>query len=107
MYGSDAQHSMEPHEFKILSKSLKEVWEMQDNPVDKNSNLLYVDLKNIFEKSIVTSKSLKAGTTIEMQHLAFKKPGSGISAANYKNIIGKKLLVDCDKDQQIEEEWLQ
>ena len=42
-----------------------------------------------------------------MQHLAFKKPGSGISAANYKNIIGKKLLVDCDKDQQIKEEWLQ
>ena len=107
MYGSDAQHSMEPHEFKILSKSLKEVWEMQDNPVDKNSNLLYVDVKNIFEKSIVTSKSLKAGTTIEMQHLAFKKPGSGISAANYKNIIGKKLLVDCDKDQQIKEEWFQ
>ena len=107
MYGSDAQHSMEPHEFKILSKSLKEVWEMQDNPVDKNSNFLYSDIKNIFEKSIVTSKSLKAGTTIEIQHLAFKKPGSGISAANYKNIIGKKLLVDCDKDQQIKEEWLQ
>ena len=101
MYGSDAQHSMEPHEFKILSKSLKEVWEMQDNPVDKNSNLLYVDLKNIFEKSIVTSKSLKAGTTIEMQHLAFKKPGDGIAPKLYKNIINKKTKIDFKKDDLI------
>ena len=107
MYGSDAQHSMEPKEFEILAKSIKDVWEIQDNPVDKNNNSQYSDMKNIFEKSIVSSKSLKAGTIIEMHHVAFKKPGSGISAADYKNVIGKRILVDCEADKQIKKEWIE
>lgn len=92
MYGSDAIHSMEPGEFKNLANSLNELWDIIKNPVNKNNLRPYFKMKKVFEKNIVFSKDLKVGTKLEMKHLAFKKTGSGISAAKYKLIIGKKLV---------------
>ena len=37
------------------------------------------DMKRIFEKSIVTALPLEGGHAFEREHLAFKKPGDGIS----------------------------
>ena len=37
MYGSDAKNSMEPKkEFSFLSKTIKEIWKIIQNPVNKN-----------------------------------------------------------------------
>ena len=55
-------------------------------------------MKRIFEKSIVTALPLKAGTRIEREHLAFKKPGDGISAALWQEIIGHRLVRDLPAD---------
>jgi N-acetylneuraminate synthase len=99
MYGSDAIHSMEPNEFKDLSDSLKEVWKIIINPVNKNDLRPYLNMKKVFEKNIVFSKKLKIGTKLKLSHLAFKKTGSGVSASKYKSIVGKKLLINSKVDQ--------
>jgi N,N'-diacetyllegionaminate synthase len=106
MYGSDAKHSMEPTEFKYLSSELKSAMEMIDNPIDKDDVSEYQEMKNIFQKSIVATVSIQLGTVISLSHLAFKKPGTGIPASEYKTLIGKKLIVNCDKDDIILKEWL-
>ena len=49
MYGSDAKHSMEPDDFKILSHSLKEVWKMLMNPINKDNDSEYKK-REIFSK---------------------------------------------------------
>jgi N,N'-diacetyllegionaminate synthase len=106
MYGSDAKHSMEPSDFKLLADSLKEVWLINDNPVNKNDISPYVEMKRIFQKSIVASKDLKAGTILDLSDLSFKKPGTGISAADFKKVLGRKLKIDCEADQFLDWEWI-
>ncbi len=101
MYGSDAKHSMEPSDFKILSSGLFEIWKMLKNPVDKENNKQFLEMKLIFEKSIVASRPIKKGTIIKFEHLNFKKPGDGIKAKDYNKIIGKKLLKDLKKDEKL------
>ncbi|MBN8555164.1 MAG: N-acetylneuraminate synthase family protein [Deltaproteobacteria bacterium] len=106
MYGSDAKHSMEPQEFLQMSTALKEIWRMLENPVDKSNVESYIEMKKIFEKSIVTASQLSAGTVLENHHLAFKKPGDGINAADYSKVIGKKIKRDLPSDYKLREEDL-
>jgi N-acetylneuraminate synthase len=91
MYGSDAANSMEPEDFKRLAVSLREVWAMVARPVDKDDLAPYRDMKSIFEKSIVAARPIAAGKTIERADIAFKKPGDGISAARYAELVGRRL----------------
>ena len=49
------------------------------------------NMRQLFNKSIFIKKDLPVGTTLTFEHLAFKKPGTGINAGNYENIIGKSL----------------
>jgi N-acetylneuraminate synthase len=101
MYGSDAKNSMEPDDFKILTKGLFDIWDMLNNPVDKFDNSPFLDMKLIFEKSIVAKQDLNKGTILSIKDLDFKKPGDGIKAFEYKKIIGKELLVNLKKDDKI------
>ncbi len=94
MYGSDAKNSLEPDEFLCYSKSIREVWFMLDNPILKNEIDEFKDMKKVFEKSIFTSKALSAGSRITFSDLAFKKPGDGLSASIYKELIGLRVKKD-------------
>ena len=101
MYGSDAKHSMEPADFKRFCEALREVWRMQASPVDKDDVSPYADMKRIFEKSVVTARALRAGTVLTREMLAFKKPGDGIPAAQYRTLIGRKLKRDLPADSKL------
>ncbi|MFX1277392.1 MAG: SAF domain-containing protein, partial [Promethearchaeota archaeon] len=71
------------------------------NPVNKDDIEIYKEMKFRYEKSIVAAKDLKEGHVLEYEDLAFKKPGNGIRADNYKEIIGKRLQKNILKDEQI------
>tara|TARA_E500000318_G_scaffold108316_2_gene118967 strand:- start:2302 stop:3288 length:987 start_codon:yes stop_codon:yes gene_type:complete len=100
MYGSDAANAMEPEDFKLYCDGLREIGRMRSSPVDKNNIAIYSDMKRIFEKSIVAARSLSVGTEVVFSDLAFKKPGDGFPAANYRHILGKKLTVNVEKDHK-------
>jgi N,N'-diacetyllegionaminate synthase len=106
MYGSDAKHSMEPTDFRVLCACLREVWRMTANPVDKNDTTPYADMKRIFEKSVVTARPLATGTVVTREMLAFKKPGDGISAARYASVLGRSLKRAVPADHKLTEEDL-
>jgi len=107
MYGSDATHSMEPDEFRILTSALNDVWKMLSCPVDKNDIFHYLEMKDIFQKSIVSSMPLQAGMLIQRHHLAFKKPGTGIPASKYRELLGKRILTSCAANELIRREWFE
>ena len=94
MYGSDASHSLEPSEFKQFCEAVHEAWAMAATPVNKDDIEPFLDMKRIFEKSIVTTRAIKAGAVLGPDDLAFKKPGDGISAARYQTVIGKIVKTD-------------
>jgi N,N'-diacetyllegionaminate synthase len=103
MYGSDAKNSMEPEEFTSFVKWIREVWEMARNRVSKDE--LDDDLrlmKRTFEKSIFVNQSMKGGQSLQLSHLSFKKPGDGISARYYREIVDRALVRDVPADHKLE-----
>lgn len=107
MYGSDAVNSTEPNEFKLLVKSIRELETSLASEVDKNEIAKDLgDMKVIFEKSIVASKRLNKGDIIDLNCLAYKKPGNGIPAKNYLEVLGKEARVAIEENSQITFEML-
>lgn len=101
MYGSDARTACEPPQFTQLAESLREVAAMLAAPVDKDATMGELDgMKKIFEKSIVTARPLAAGTALSLDDMAFKKPGDGIGAARYKEMLGRVVARDLPMDHK-------
>jgi N,N'-diacetyllegionaminate synthase len=103
MYGSDAKHSMEPADFRVLCQGLRDIWTMRAHPVNKGDNTPYTDMKRIFEKSIVSARAIPAGATVTRDMLAFKKPGDGIPAANYPSFLGRRVRHPVAADHKFSE----
>ena len=65
---------------------------MNNNKLKKNSNKLIEKNKIIFGKSLCLNKSVKPNHIININDLESKKPfGKGISAKDFKSVIGKKI----------------
>lgn len=107
MYGSDAPLAMEPDDFKLYCQSLREVWEILEHPVNKDDLGAYQDMKRIFEKSVVTAAPVKKGAVLSREHLAFKKPGDGIRADKYRQVIGRRANRDLPADYKLRAEDLE
>jgi N-acetylneuraminate synthase len=98
MFGPDAKSSLTIKETKKLVHAVNEIAIAQDNPIDKNDNSNYFDLKQIFEKSLAINKDLYKGCEIKFEDLEAKKPkGYGILASDFENYVGKKLIVSKKK----------
>lgn len=98
MFGPDSKSSLTIKEIKKLVQATNEISIALQNPIDKNDNSNFNNLKQIFEKSLATNKDLKKGDIICINDLESKKPkGYGINAADFSMIIGKKINKDLKK----------
>lgn len=92
MFGPDVKSSLSIEETKQLVDAVKNINTALSNPVDKNKNEQFQELKHIFEKSLSVNKDCPQGHIITFTDLEAKKPkGLGISATDYETIIGKSL----------------
>ncbi|HEY1047218.1 MAG TPA: N-acetylneuraminate synthase family protein [Bacteroidia bacterium] len=99
MFGPDAKSSLTISEFKQLADGVRKIERALKNPVDKNDTDQYGVLKTMFGKSLALNKELKAGHILTFEDLETKKPAElGISAKDYKTVIGKKLKSDMSKN---------
>lgn len=87
MYGSDAPHSAEPAQFADLVLGIRAISEMCNSPIIKDATSMR-EMKDIFEKSVVSVVQIQAGSVIRPEMVAAKKPGTGIPAARIKEVIG-------------------
>jgi N-acetylneuraminate synthase len=95
MFGPDTKASLTIAETKQLVSWVNDIDKALKNPIIKNNNQAYTELKLIFEKSLAVNKKLSAGHLLTFDDLESKKPkGYGISAADFQKVIGKKLKVD-------------
>ncbi len=102
LYGPDAKFSLEPEEMKSLVDGVRAIEQMLRHPVDKDRKAQELrEMKRVFEKSIVAAQDLDAGTILKREHLAFKKPGDGISPKFYRQILGRRLKRSVRRDEQI------
>jgi N-acetylneuraminate synthase len=63
---------------------------MLSHPVDKDDVHRFRTMKDTFEKSVVSLVEIPAGTRFTPEMLGIKKPGTGISAARFDQVIGKR-----------------
>ena len=54
-----------------------------------------------FRRTIATVKPLKVGQEITYDDIAFKRPGTGIPADRYKEIIGRHVNRDIEADKTL------
>lgn len=98
MYGSDAQFGLEPADFARYCAEVRDAWHLLANPVDKSDLAPFADMKQVFEKSIVTAAPVKQGEPLTRDRLAFKKPGTGIRADRLADVLGRRALRDLPRD---------
>ena len=108
MFGPDVVVSLTPDELATLVRGVRFVERMRDHPVDKAAVEAGAEgLRAIFMKSIVANGDLAAGTRLEQQHLALKKPGTGLPAEQMDSVLGRRLRHAVARDAQIRLEDLE
>ena len=107
IFGPDTVASLTIMQTKLLVEAVNKIQIAQNNPINKNNNDAFKELKSIFEKSLAVNKNLPIGHSITFEDLESKKPkGFGISAQNFKEVIGRKLKNDKSKWDFLNEEDL-
>lgn len=92
MFGPDATSSLTIQETTQLVNAVRNIEVALLNPIDKNDNSKFSQLKQIFEKSLAINKNLPKGHVLTFNDLETKKPkGFGILASQYQTVLGKKL----------------
>ena len=104
-FGPDVTSSLTIEETKELVHSIKNISEAMKNPIDKSDNTAFVELKNIFEKSLAVNKDLDQGHVLSFDDLEAKKPkGFGLDATKFESVIGKPLARDMSQWDFLNEE---
>jgi N,N'-diacetyllegionaminate synthase len=98
MYGSDARHSLEPGEMADLVRGIRAIETMVAARIDKAEISPFVEMKRVFEKSLVALRDIPAGTVLTPEMIGIKKPGTGIPPVRLKEVIGKRTLRSVKSD---------
>lgn len=107
-FGPDSASSFTIDEVSQLTASVRNIRKALNNPVDKEDNSNFSQLKSIFEKSLSVNKPLSKDHVIAFSDLEAKKPkGYGISATEFERVIGKKLKSDKQQWDFLNEDDLQ
>jgi N,N'-diacetyllegionaminate synthase len=103
MYGPDAKNSADYEDFCLLVNAIRCAESSVKNTLDKDTKVQGLkQMKITFEKSIVAATDIPTGTVLTESHLNYKKPGDGISARKFRDILGRMTTHDIIKDQQIQ-----
>ncbi len=106
LYGPDAKFSLDKSEFSKLVSDVKFVKASLMCDVDKNDLDDLMDMKGVFQKSIVSKKAISKGDFFTLENLCLKKPGLGLSPKHFYNLIGNKAKSDYQIDTYIKADEL-
>jgi len=98
--GPDHKISLSPTELMLLVKGIRDLESARGDGVKRR---LPEEEKYaaVFWKCIVSSKTIRQGEVISRDMLRTKRPFKGISAAEISNVVGRKALIDIEKDTPI------
>lgn len=101
--GPDISCSMDPAELKYLIDISAEIAIARSNPKKRSSN--EESVYKFARGSIVADKKLQAGVQIKEDDIWARRPGNGeISVEYFYELIGKKVIRDIEKNEQLK--WL-
>ena len=103
-FGPDVAASITTAELRQLVEGTRFIERMMSNPVEKDRIAAELEpVRNIFQKSIVARQDLPAGMILRPEHLALKKPGTGLPGARLPEVIGRRLARALEADEMLRE----
>jgi N-acetylneuraminate synthase len=100
MFGPDVIASVTTQELRQLVDGIRFIERMTTHPLDKDASAKETaPLRKLFTRSLVASADLPAGTVIAREHVAIKKPGTGLAPDRLDDIIGRRLRRAVVADQ--------
>ena len=95
--GPDHSSSLNPAEFAELVTGIRSIEKTLGSPVKKPSAAEVANTKGM-RRSIVLVTDLPKGTVLKKEHLAFKRPATGIAPKLLDEVIGKAIVRDLGSD---------
>ena len=101
MEGPDHKASLEPEELSCMISGIRNTEKALGSGIKKPSES---EKKNIAaaRKSIVAKKHIQAGELLTEENITAKRPGTGISAMRWNDVLGTRAGRDFDEDEMIE-----
>ena len=101
MEGPDHKASLEPDQLKAMVSSIRNIEQALG---DGHKTVSASEKKNISiaRKSIVASRTIKAGEILSEENMTVKRPGNGISPMRWEEVIGSKAKRDFAEEELIE-----
>jgi N,N'-diacetyllegionaminate synthase len=102
MFGPDVVASVTTAELKQLVEGIRFIERMRAHPVDKDASARETaPLRRLFTRSIVAREAIPAGTLLAREHLALKKPGTGLPPDRLDEVVGRRLVRAVAADQPL------
>lgn len=103
--GNDHYHAMDDVDAKKIIEGMEFI-----DKIRGNGELVCLDsekkARENARRSLVAAKPIKKGEKITADMLTWKRPGTGINADRYNEIIGKTAAVDIVEDTVLKDEML-
>lgn len=101
MEGWDHWISADPAELELICREAKNVFEALGSSVRSVSSA-ELEKRKKFRRCIVLRHDLKAGHSLSLADLDFKRPGTGIAPNAYPYLLGRRLLTDLPADHELD-----
>jgi N,N'-diacetyllegionaminate synthase len=102
MFGPDVAASVTTAELRQLVQGVRFIERMLANPLDKKElSGEMMSVRGLFTKSVVARVRIPAGTVLRPEHLAVKKPGTGIPAARMPELVGARVVRALEPDEML------
>lgn len=102
MEGPDHKASLEPQELKEMIAAIRKV-ELALGDGIKGPQPSEVKNKEIARKSLVAETTILKGEKLTKNNLSVKRPGNGMSALHYWDVLGKSASRDYESGDLIDE----
>ena len=103
--GPDHKSSATIKEFINLVKKIRN-YELILGKKFKSFSKSEIHIQKVARKSAATSRKIFKNEKIKIKDICFRRPGTGVSPFNIKKIIGKKTLIDLEKNILIDPKHL-
>ena len=97
--GVDSSFSLEPTEMKALVKETKEAFHALGSKSFSRSSV--EDGNKVFRRSLYFVKDVKEGEVITNESVRRIRPGFGLEAKYFYNVIGSKCLISAKRGDRV------
>ena len=98
--GPDHRASLEPAELRSLISQIRDVEAALGSPV-KAPTASELPVRDLVRRSVTARRDLQAGRVLDAADLILLRPGTGIAAKAYDDVLGRQLATDVPEGQPL------